>query len=550
MKQKLLVLALHVAIATLLFGCGQQAETGITASIRVPAHMNGPVYGDMIVMGSIADCCVLLPVLCTDKPSTRITDLIFNGLLKYDKDANLVGDLAEKWEMSRDKSTIRFHLRRNVRWQDGKPFTAHDVAYTYGVYVDPKTPTAYASSFMKIQELRVPDDYTVEAIYAEPYAPALDSWVINKILPRHLLSHQDITTCPSRTMPIGTGPYKLREWKVGEKIVLDANPDYYEGKPFISRVLSRTIPDTATMFLELKTGKLDSMQLTPLQHTRQTESDWFKENFTKYRYTPFGYTYLGYNLKDWKFQDKRVRQAITSAIDREGIVQGVLLGLGQVAHSPYKPDTYYYNADVKKWDYNPDLARTLLEDAGWKDTDGDGIIDKDGKPFEFTIITNQGNDLRKNAAVIIQNYLKAVGIKVNVRVIEWAALIKDFLGRRNFEAFLCGWASEVDPDGINQWHSSKTGPNQFNHGHYENSEVDRLLELGVSTYDPPERKRYYDRFQELLAEDQPVTFLWVDTAVQIVHSRFRNIQPAAMGLAHNFEKWYSAPGLQKYEIHE
>lgn len=501
-------------------------------------------------MGSIADCCVLLPILCTDRPSTRITDLIFNGLLKYDKNVNLVGDLAERWEVSQDKLTIRFHLRKDVSWHDGAPFTARDVEYTYRVYVDPKTPTAYASSFLRIKELRVLDDYTVEAVYSQPYAPALDSWVTNKILPKHVLEHQDVTTCDSRLRPIGTGPYKLREWKVGEKIVLDANPDYFDGRPYIDRVLSRTIPDPATMFLELQTGKLDSMQLTPLQFTRQTDSPRFKENFTKYAYTPFGYTYLGYNLKDWKFQDKTVRQALTMAIDREGLVRGVLLGLGQVAHSPYKSDTFYYNRNVKKWQYDSGLATKLLEGAGWKDTDGDGIIDKDGKPFEFTILTNQGNEVRKNAAILIQSNLKSVGIKVNIRIVEWAAFIKDFLGKGNFEAYLCGWVPEVDPDGIDQWHSAKTGTNQFNHGHYANAEADSLLELGVSTYEPKERKRYYDRFQEILAEDQPVTFLWVEDSLHIIHSRFRNIHPAAMGLVYNFEKWYVPRPLQKYAIQD
>jgi peptide/nickel transport system substrate-binding protein len=537
---------LFTAMALSLFGCGQQKEIARKANHRSPVQAQTPAHGDMIIMGSIADCCVLLPILCTDKPSTRITDLIFNGLLKYDKDVNLVGDLAEKWEVSPDKSTIRFHLRKGVKWHDGEPFTARDVQYTYNAYVDPKTPTAYASSFMRIKELRVLDDYTVEAVYAEPYAPALDSWVINKMLPRHILENQDITSCRLRTKPVGTGPYKLREWKVGEMIVLDANSEYFGGAPYINRVISRTIPDPAIMFLELKTGNLDSMQLTPMQYSRQTNTSWFNGNFSKYKFTPFGYTFLGYNLTDEKFQDKRVRQALTTAINRDDLIRGVLLGMGQVAHSPYKSDTFYHNANVKKWHYDPKYSKRLLEDAGWVDSDGDGIIDKDGKPFEFTIITNQGNDLRKNAAVMIQSYLKAVGIKVNVRVIEWAAFIKDFLGKGNFEAYLCGWVPEADPDALDQWHSSKVGTNQFNHGHYANAEVDRMLELGVSTYDPQERKRYYDRFREILAEDQPVTFLWVEDSLQIVHSRFRNIRPAAMGLVYNFDKWYAPTTLQKY----
>ncbi len=166
------------------------------------------------------------------------------------------------------------------------------------------------------------------------------------------------------------------------KIALDSFHRYFEGRPYIDRVLTRVIPDLATMFLELKAGRLDEMALTPLQYTRQTTTKWFEENFKKYKYLATGYTYLGYNLQDERFKDRRVRQALTSAINRESIVQGVLLGLGQVAYSPYKPDTMWYNPNVKKFPYDPELAKRLFAEAGWKD-EGDGVLRKDGKPFEF-----------------------------------------------------------------------------------------------------------------------------------------------------------------------
>ncbi len=238
-------------------------------------------------------------------------------------------------------------LRKDVKWQDGSPFTAKDVEFTYKLYIDPKTPTAYATDFLKVKEFRVLDDYTVEVTYDKPYAPALGSWG-TAIHPRHLLEGKDVTQSPLKREPVGTGPYKFVEWTTGEKIILDSNHDYFEGRPYIDRVLTRVIPDLATMFLELKAGRLDQMGLTPLQYMRQTDSQWFKENFVKYKYLTFGYSYLGYNLNDWKFKDKRVRQALTTAINRESIVEGVLLGLGQVTDTPYKPDTIWYNPNVKK----------------------------------------------------------------------------------------------------------------------------------------------------------------------------------------------------------
>jgi len=423
------------------------------------------------------------------------------------------------------------------------------VEFTYKLYIDPKTPTAYATDFLKVKEFKVLDDYTIEVTYSEPYAPALGSWG-QAVHPRHLLEGQDVTQSPLKRQPVGTGPYRFGEWKTGEKIVVDSNHQYWEGRPYIDRVMTRVIPDPATMFLELKASRLDQMGLTPLQYMRQTDTQWFKDNFNKYKYLAFGYTYLGYNLQDPKFKDKKVRQALTVAINRESIVQGVLLGLGAVAYTPYKPDTFWYNPRVEKFSYDPEKAKQMLAEAGWKDTDGDGILDKDGKPFEFTIITNHGNDVRKNAATIVQKDLKAIGINVNIRVIEWAAFIKNFINKRNFEACLLGWSIGIDPNQIDIWNSKKIGESELNFIHYQNPEVDKLLELGASTYDPDERKKYYDRFQEIIEEDQPYNFLFVQQSLPIISGRFHGIEPAPIGIGYDFIRWYVPKPLQKYTIQQ
>ena len=546
--------SLLALMCTILFLCSC-SESGRTSGNNlkqktesISAEQNGgPAYGDMYISGSIGDASVLLPVLSSDSASAEISGYIYNGLVKYDRDIKLVNDLAEKWEISEDNLKIRFYLRKDVKWQDGQPFTAKDVEYTYKVYVDPKTPTAYATDFLRVQEFRIIDPYTVEITYEKPYAPALGSWG-QGMLPAHLLEGKDITKSPLGRAPIGTGPYKFTEWKTGDRIVLDSYHDYFEGRPYIDRVMTRIIPDPATMFLELKAGKLDEMGLSPLQYRRQTDTPWFKENFVRYKYLANSYTYLGYNLQDWRFKDKKVRQAITTAINRESIVEGVLLGLGQPAYTPYKPDTFWYNPNVRKFPYDPQKAAQMLAEAGWKDTEGDGILRKDGKPFEFTIITNQGNELRKNAATIIQSDLRKVGIKVNIRVIEWAAFLKNFINKRNFEACLLGWTMGQDPNQIDIWNSKKTAERQLNFITYQNPEVDKLLELGVSTYDRNERKKYYDEFQEILAEDQPYTFLFVGYGLPIISARFRGIDPGPIGIYYNFPKWYVPKPLQKYHI--
>lgn len=518
-------------ILLVLLGCGEKNRREGGKSDAAYA------YGDIIVEGSIGDASNLIPILSSDSTSHDIAGMVYNGLVKYDKNLNIAGDLAESWDISKDGLTITFHLRKGVKWHDGKPFTADDVLYTYHVTIDPKTPTAYAGDFLKVKKAEALDTYTFRVTYDKPFAPALMSWS-SAVLPRHLLEGKQIVKSPLSRYPVGTGPYIFKEWAAGQKIVLISNPDYFEGRPYIDGFIMRVIPDTATMFLELRAGGIDRMGLTPLQYSRQTETNLFKTNFNKYRYLSFSYTYLGYNLKNRLFADKRVRQAISYMINREEIIQGVLMGLGKVATGPYKPGTWAYNDKIKNYPFSPRKAKELLAEAGWSDTDGDGILDKDGKPFEFEIITNQGNEVRSKCAEIIQRRLAEIGIVVKIRVIEWAAFVNDFINKRKFDATILGWTIPLDPDIYDVWHSSKTAPEELNFISYSNKEVDKLLEEGRSTFNKTTRKRCYDRIQEILADEQPYAFLYVPDALPIISSRFRGVEVAPLGIGHNFIKWY------------
>ena len=519
--------------------CSPQAPGGVPAGSGAAE----PAHGDILVEGSIGDASNLIPLLASDSTSHEIAGLVFNGLIKYDKDVHIVGDLAESWEISRDGLVITFHLRKGVRWHDGKPFTAHDVLYTYQVTVDPKTPTAYAGDFLKVKKAEVLDDHTFRATYDRPFAPALMSWSVG-ILPRHLLEGRDITTSPLGRHPIGTGPYRFKEWVAGQKIVLVSNPDYFEGRPYIDGYILRIIPDTATMFLELRANGIDRMGLTPLQFTRQTENNLFRENYRKYRYLSFAYTYMGYNLKNPLFADKRVRQALAHAVNREEIIDGVLLGLGKPATGPYKPGTWAHNPNVRTYPHDPEKAKALLAEAGWRRTDG-GFLEKDGKPFEFEIITNQGNEIRAKCAEIIQRRLAEIGIRVKIRVIEWAAFVNDFINKRKFDATILGWTIPMEPDLYDVWHSSKTGPQELNFVSFRNDEVDALIVRARETFDQPLRKQCYYRIQEILAEEQPYLFLYVPDALPILHARFRGVEVAPLGIGWNFIRWYVPKAEQK-----
>jgi peptide/nickel transport system substrate-binding protein len=535
-----------ILITGLLFSCKDRAPD--VQKINYKTGPFDPAHGDAIIVGSIGEPSILIPMLAGDSASHDVAGLIFNGLIKYDTDLSVIGDLAESWDISPDGLVITFYLKKGITWADGVEFTAEDIMFGYKTITDEKTPTAYKEDYLQVKKAEVLDRYTFRVTYDKPFAPALTSWGNLVVLPRHLLEGKDITKTDFSRNPIGMGPFMLKKWISGQEITLNSNRGYFEERPYIDRYVYRFIPDPATMFLELQAGGIDMMGLSPIQYTKQIETAFFKTNFQKFRYPVFSYTYMGFNLKHPWFQDKRVRQAFAHAIDKSEIIDVVLFGLGSPATGPYVPNTWPYNPNVKKYDFNPIKAQQLLREAGWEDTDGDGIIDKDGNSFRFTIITNLGNNLRKNCATIIQQRLKKIGVKVEIRVLEWSAFINEFIDKRRFEAVILGWSIGIDPDQYDIWHSSKTKEKEFNFVSYKNPEVDQLLEQGRRTFDIAERKKSYFKIQEILSDELPYIFLYVPDALPIVHARFKGIKPSPIGISYNLHKWYVPRRFQKHSI--
>jgi len=242
-----------------------------------------------------------------------------------------------------------------------------------------------------------------------------------------------------------------------------------------------------------------------------------------------------------------VREAFAHAINKKELIDAVVLGLAREVDGPIRPGTWAYTDDVKHYDYDPAKARALLAEAGWQDRDGDGIVeDKAGKPFAFTILTNQGNDERKKVAEIIQQRLREIGVKADIQMIEWAAFIKEYVKPRRFEAVILGLGSGTDPDQYVVWHSSQTGPDQMNRTGYANPEVDRLLEAGRASCVQADRVRYYRRIQEILAEDLPMIFLYSKDDLPAVAARFHGVKVELAGIRYNLDKWFVPKNLQRY----
>jgi peptide/nickel transport system substrate-binding protein len=500
-----------------------------------------------LIMSSIGDASYLNPILAQDSASSDINSLVFNGLIKYNRNLDgFVGELAESWKIEQGpEPVITFFLRKGVLWHDGKEFTAEDVQFTYERLMDPKTNTVRRSDYELVKKAEVLDRYTFRVTYKQPFSPGLGTWGMG-IIPKHLLKNVDVNTAPFNRHPIGTGPFRFVEWVTDEKIVVEANPRYFQGKPYLDRIIYRIIPETALSEIEMLTQGIDLAGLNPFQVRRMNKIPFLKV----YSQPSLSYTYIGYNLKNPLFQDKRVRQAFTHAINREEIVQYVLYGYGTVLSGPFPNHLWYYNPNVNLLPYDRKKARQLLAEAGWKDTDGDGILDQDGKPFRFKLITNSGNDTRRDVGVLVQRQLRELGVDVTFETYEWSVFLKNFINARHFDACILGWSLSPDPDDYQIWHSSQIEKG-FNFVSYKNPEVDRLWEQGRKEYDVAKRKRIYWRVHELMAEDQPYTFLFSPLAISALQKKFvlaeespsghKTYGPIKMekaGLMYDLIKWY------------
>ncbi len=467
----------------------------------------------------------LNPILANDSASSEIADWLFNGLFKYDKDGNIVNDLASSHEFKND-TTLIIKLKQNVLWHDGEKLTADDVVFTYEQIHNPKVFTSILSNYKEVKSVKKLDVYTLEVLYKKPYFKALEIWMVG-ILPQHLLKDEkDLMRSSFNKNPIGTGSYTIKGFKTGQDIRLYANPNYFEGKPKIEEIHYKFLPDPTTSFLMLKQKKLDIGGLTPLQIDRQI-SPQFKKDYKIIERPNFGYTYLGFNLNNEKFKDLRVRQALSLAIDRKEMVDILFFGHGEVCNGPFLPGTFAYDESVKPITQNVQKAKALLKEAGYNESN----------PFSFELVTNTGNETRINAAQILQYQLEKIGVKMSIRVMEWQAFLNTVVHPRNFETVLLGWGLALMPDAYPLWHSNSRKIGAFNLVGYNNKKVDELIIKGSTTIDREKLSEIYKTIFRQIVSDVPYLFLYIANSITVANSEIENIEPAFTGIMHNEKDW-------------
>jgi peptide/nickel transport system substrate-binding protein len=570
-----------------LLGC----DGGERADVRSDAH--GPVagpevtgkpeVGDWLLVHSLSDPEQLNPLTSNDAAASSILQYILQSLLTRDPRTLELEPLiaAARPMISQDKRTYTFSIRRDVHFQDGRPLTGEDVLFSIKAIKCPLVNAPFLRVYFdSVVDARLLDAFTIQFTIKEPYF--LNESVLGGIdvLPRHyydpgnLLKDVKVSELlkPLEQMPenvkkfaddfnknysrnvMGSGPYKLASWQTGREIELVRDAQYWgygkEGvdQPYLDRHKYRIINNMDAALVTLKSGGLDEMGLTPIQHVRGTSSERFNREFKKFEYFVPNYSYIGWNNNHVIFRDKQVRRAMTYFTNRRQMVASILFGLGEVVEGPiyfFRPE---YDKTLPSYEFDPERGLQLLQAAGWRDTDGDGIIDKmiDGRkvPFRFELKINSGNTTRKSVALTLQDELRKHGIDVSVREIDWTIFLGDVKARK-FDALILGWSMSVsEPDAYQVWHSSQSANRGSNHISYNNPRVDQILEQYRREFDPQKRVALYREFQQILSAEQPYTFLFVNKSVAAVQRRIRGVEVFPGGI--RAIDWWVPAAAQRY----
>ncbi len=530
-----------LALAVLLApGCAPSPPPGDAAPPATPAH------GGRFVYPLRADPPTLDFVSCTDMACEFVARLVADSLVDHDVHLKIVPRLATAWDLSDGGRTLTFHLRPGVRFHDGAPLTSADVRFTYERVVDPKSRALVRlDPLLPVERLETPDPLTVRVVYRYPYAPALHGWDL-PILPRHLYGTRDPAAARYDRAPVGSGPFRFVSWEPGRRIVLRANPDYWDGPPYLDELVFQVIPSQETTLQSLLAGEVDYAPLTPTQWEAQEDRASFARRFRPVRYTPLFYYYIAWRCDGSNpfFADARVRRAMTLALDREGYVRSMLRGLGEVASSPFHPAVGGADPALPPLPFDPAGAAALLDEAGWRPDPGTGIRTRGGVPFRFTLLIFAGGEDHLQFSQVAQESLRRLGVEMEIQRLDWPTLLSR-LRAGEFQAALSGTVPRVDPDGArDSLHSSQIDGGQ-NYAAFRDPEVDAWLETARRSLDPQERSRLYHLVDRRVRDRQPYAYLFYPVVQSAVARRFGNVEASPRGIlaCHpGAARFYTGPG--------
>ncbi|HYK74761.1 MAG TPA: ABC transporter substrate-binding protein [Pseudoneobacillus sp.] len=530
-KQKFVMTTLASTIAF-----GGLTFLGDDASART---IDKSKVGGKAVLTSFSDAVRLIPYTTSDSASGRIQSMLFDGLINIDQKGNPVPSLATKWSFNKAANTYTFELRKGVKWHDGKPFTAADVKFSYDMYRNPKSINSYISDFESIKEVKVINDYKVEFKLGKKDALILTNVFPAAIIAKHQFPKgvEDFNKNNKiHRNPIGTGPFKFKEWKTDERIVVVANTNYWDGRPYLNEVVTRILPDANVEAINLLKGDVDWVEaLTPATIAQVSKDKDLK--ILKWDYGQFDF--IGFNEAVAPFNDVKVRQALTYGLDRQSIVSKIYLGKAYIASGPFHPKIPQNNPAVKAFPFDQKKAAQLLDAAGWKLKDG--VRQKDGKKMEFDFYFNNGNKSREKIGLVAQQNWAKLGVKLNVRGLEWSIFL-DRYAKGELDTFALGWGGydgNVEHKGF--FHSSNiptaTSPGN-NRNRIKDAKIDKWLDTYLQEEDRNKRIKIYQEMHKYMAEN--ATLIWTVHPMKNMgfDKDLKGIKTSLANPLYNLQDWY------------
>lgn len=581
-----------------LISCGRKKEAAtetdnakFSLTPLAPPDVKEAVIGDWVVKQEMADAEKLNPTVTNDASAQGIYIYIFEPMMDVDRATYELKPILAKSapEMSDDHLTYTFDLREDVTFSDGKPLTGEDVIFTIKCIVNPFTDAQSTRNYFadfKSAELVDGNKYKIRISMSKPYFKTVYTIGSTYITPKHLLDPENVNdkfsweelsaaqkSLDSKKYPemqkyadflnsqevsrdpkyvVGSGPYKLEKWITGQSITLLRNDNYWNKKEipnYPMKLVFKTITDQNAAIVAAKNKEVDYMfVIQPIDFVENVKAP-EQFNLKKSLVTEPVYTYIAWNNKSPLFADKKVRTALSYAVDRQSIINNIIYGLGTPVQSPVFIKSKYYNNNIKEIKYDPEKAKQMLAEAGWKDTDGDGILDKviDGKKtdFKFTFINNNNPKRKKVMLIVIEN-LKQLGIQADLQEYEWSVYL-DKTKKHEFDACYAAWQLTVTPEDPYQiWHSSQSQGEGSNWISYNNPESDKLLEQNRIEFDDNKRMEILNKWQEIINEDQPVTFLWSEPSRYLYSDRFKNTRWYAYPDSPLLNEWWTPVAAQRY----
>jgi len=511
-----------------------------------PEAKKDKYYGGSLVWGVCYKPTIINPIFTTQSVSASLESLIFNSLIRWNAQGEIEPDLAESWGISEDGLVYTFHLRKGIRFHDGVECTAFDVKFTFDKFIDQQLNSPFRASFQLVKEFSTPDRYTFQILLTKASSSFIYR-LIKEIVPEHLFEKSDIRNSPFNFHPVGTGPFRFKEWTKDDQIILEYNPDYYEGRPYLDKIIVKTYADSRELWTALMRQEVDLSLFIERQDYEILKND---PAFKTYALPVDGYYAMVYNLDDPILRDKRVRQAIAYGIDRKSLIEGIGSGYGMECFSPFYPGSEGFNPQVKAIEFNPDKAIALLSEAGWQDENKDGVLERNKKDLEIRMLVDERDEVYRKLAMLIRQELQVIGIKLTVLLYnDDSALTEEFLRKNKPQAQLKLLLAGINPDQEEEVWSSQAFGRFNNVWGYKNEQVKRYFVLGKTTTDKRKRKWIYQEIHRFIYEDQPVCFLYFPSWFHAVSSKFENTDEFfSLSMSfYSMKKWYVYQKIDKKE---